>query len=160
MAYTSNELQAGFLIGDCRIYPSKNLIVRGDTESRLEPRVMNVLVCLAARAGEVVPRETLNQEVWTNIIVTDQAVTNCISELRQHLGDDRTTHRVIETVPKRGYSLVAPVSLVPAALPPGDDTRPATAPPARNIRPHRRNSLHALVRLSIWRHVRRLATSL
>ena len=50
-------------------------------------RVMDVLLCLAERAGEVVSRETLNQQVWGNIVVTDQAVTNCISELRHHLGE-------------------------------------------------------------------------
>ncbi len=72
---------------------------------------MDVLVCLAEHAGEVVSRETLNEQVWGNVIVTDQAVTNCISELRHHLGDDRSAHRVIETIPKRGYRLTAPVQL-------------------------------------------------
>ncbi len=78
---------------------------------------MDVLVCLAERAGEVVSRETLNQQVWGAIVVTDQAVTNCISELRHHLGDDRAAHRVIETIPKRGYRLAAPVHLAHAEAP-------------------------------------------
>ena len=108
---TRQELQAGFRIGECLIEPRQNRIVRGDIEVRLEPRVMDVLVCLAERAGEVVSRETLNEQVWGNVIVTDQAVTNCISELRHHLGDDRSAHRVIETIPKRGYRLAAPVQL-------------------------------------------------
>ena len=111
MALTRQELQAGFRIGECLIEPRQNRIVRRDIEVRLEPRVMDVLVCLAERAGEVVSRETLNGEVWGNIVVTDQAVTNCISELRHHLGDDRNTHRIIETIPKRGYRLTAPVQL-------------------------------------------------
>jgi DNA-binding winged helix-turn-helix (wHTH) protein/tetratricopeptide (TPR) repeat protein len=111
MAPTAQELQAGFLIGDRRIEPRKNLIVRGAAEVHVEPRVMDVLVCLAEHAGEVVSRETLNQRVWANLVVTDQAVTNCISELRQLLGDDRATNRVIETIPKRGYRLAAPVRL-------------------------------------------------
>jgi DNA-binding winged helix-turn-helix (wHTH) protein/tetratricopeptide (TPR) repeat protein len=109
MALTPQELQAGFRIGECLIEPRQNRIVRGDTEVRLEPRVMDVLMCLAERAGEVVSRETLNDRVWGNVVVTDQAVTNCISELRHHLGDDRSAHRVIETIPKRGYRLIAPV---------------------------------------------------
>jgi DNA-binding winged helix-turn-helix (wHTH) protein/tetratricopeptide (TPR) repeat protein len=108
------ELQAGFRIGDCLIEPRQNRISRGDTEVRLEPRVMDVLVCLAARAGEVVSRDALNQQVWGNIVVTDQALTNCVSELRHHLGDDRSANRVIETIPKRGYRLVAPVQTVQA----------------------------------------------
>lgn len=114
MAFTLQELHAGFRIGECLIEPRQNRIKRHDTEVRLEPRVMDVLVCLATRAGEVVSRETLNQQVWGNVVVTDQAVTNCISELRHHLGDDRSANRVIETIPKRGYRLTAQVQLADA----------------------------------------------
>jgi DNA-binding winged helix-turn-helix (wHTH) protein/tetratricopeptide (TPR) repeat protein len=111
MSLTPPELQSGFLVGDYLVEPRQNRIVHGGSEVRLEPRVMDVLVCLAARAGEVVSRDTLNATVWRDVVVTDQAVTNCISELRDHLGDDRSTNRVIETIPKRGYRLVAPVKL-------------------------------------------------
>ncbi len=115
MALTKQELEAGFRIGDRLIEPRQNRIVRGDMEVRVERRVMDVLVCLAQRAGEVVSRDTLNHEVWGAVVVTDQAVTNCISELRQHLGDDRAANRVIETIPKRGYRLTAAVRLGTAA---------------------------------------------
>ncbi len=111
MAFSLQDLQAGFRIGEYLIEPRQNRIMRGDTEVRLEPRVMDVLVCLAARGGEVVSRETLNEQVWRDVVVTDQAVTNCISELRHHLGDDRSANRVIETIPKRGYRLSAAVQL-------------------------------------------------
>jgi DNA-binding winged helix-turn-helix (wHTH) protein/TolB-like protein len=108
-AFTPQQLQAGFRIGDCVIEPRENRIKRREAEVHLEPRVMDVLVCLAGHAGKVVSRDTLNQQVWSHVVVTDQAVTNCISELRQHLGDDRSTNRVIETIPKRGYRLTAQV---------------------------------------------------
>lgn len=111
MRFKRDDLQAGFRIGEYLIEPRQNRIVRGDAEVHLEPRVMDVLVCLAESAGEVVSRETLNQRVWGNVVVTDQAVTNCISGLRHHLGDDRSTNRVIETIPKRGYRLSASVRL-------------------------------------------------
>ena len=129
MAFTVPELQAGFHVGECLIEPRQNRILRRDLDVRVEPRVMDVLVSLAARAGEVVSRETLNQEVWRDVVVTDQAVTNCISELRHHLGDDRSTNRIIETIPKRGYRLTAPVRLraeAPAAA--ASSTAPALAP--------------------------------
>jgi DNA-binding winged helix-turn-helix (wHTH) protein/TolB-like protein len=122
MPFTPQDLQAGFRIGDSLIEPRQNRIVRGGNEVRVEPRVMDVLVCLAARAGEVVSRDTLNEQVWRDVVVTDQAVTNCISELRHHLGDDRSANRIIETIPKRGYRLTAPVT--PAA------TEPAAAKPS------------------------------
>jgi DNA-binding winged helix-turn-helix (wHTH) protein/tetratricopeptide (TPR) repeat protein len=121
MAFTPQELQNGFRIGEYLVEPRQNRLVRGDTEVRLESRVMDVLVCLAERAGEVVSRETLNAQVWGNVVVTDQAVTNCISELRRHLGDG-PTNRVIETIPKRGYRLTATVQ------PAGVETTPKLAP--------------------------------
>jgi len=127
MAFTVQQLQAGFRIGEALIEPRQNRIVRAGNEVRLEPRVMDVLVCLAQHAGEVVSRETLNGQVWGNLVVTDQALTNCISELRHHLADDRTANRVIETIPKRGYRLTVPVQLAQAESP--------TEPPAQAIKP-------------------------
>src|SRR5688572_6871140 len=117
MAVRPRELQNGFRTGEYLVEPRQNRLVRGDTEAHLESRVMDVLVCLAERAGEVVSRETLNAQVWGNVVVTDQAVINCISELRRHLGDG-PTNRVIETIPKRGYRLAAPVQLVRVETPP------------------------------------------
>ena len=63
MAFTSQELQAGFLVGDCLIEPLKNRIVRCGTEARVEPRVMDVLVCLAEHAGDVVRARAALQTV-------------------------------------------------------------------------------------------------
>lgn len=136
MAHTPQDLQAGFWIGECHIEPRQNRIVRGATEARLERRVMDVLVCLAEHAGDVVSRDTLSQKVWGNVVVTDQALTNCISELRQHLGDDRGAHRVIETIPKRGYRLAVPVELkrgdpAPAFPAPSNTIAHATTPASR-----------------------------
>ena len=131
MAFTTQELQAGFLIGECRIEPRKSRILRGDSEAHLEPRVMDVLVCLAERAGDVVSRDTLNQQVWANVVVTDQAVTNCISELRHHLGDDNAARRIIETIPKRGYRLAVPVRLAEPVPPVEASPQAVQAPPAR-----------------------------
>jgi DNA-binding winged helix-turn-helix (wHTH) protein/TolB-like protein len=117
MTFARQELLSGFRIGDCLIEPRQNRIVRGDVEVHLEPKVADVLVCLAEHAGQVVSRDTLNMQVWGNVVVTDQAVTNCISQLRHHLGDDRATRRIIETIPKRGYCLTAPVQLARLELP-------------------------------------------
>ena len=135
MAFTAQELQAGFRIGDCLIEPRQNRIVRGDSEVHVEPRVMDVLVCLAQHAGEVVSRDTLSAQVWGNVVVTDQAVTNCISELRQYLGDDRSANRVIETIPKRGYRLAAPVQV--------------SQPPAASAAPPRPNRLILAAALTV-----------
>jgi DNA-binding winged helix-turn-helix (wHTH) protein/tetratricopeptide (TPR) repeat protein len=109
MTLTSEQLLQGFFIGDRHVQPALNLISGPGGNARLEPKVMEVLVCLAAHAGDVVSRASLYEAVWGETIVTDQALTNCISELRHHLGDHRADPRYIETVPKRGYRLVAPL---------------------------------------------------
>jgi DNA-binding winged helix-turn-helix (wHTH) protein/TolB-like protein len=97
------------MVGDRLVQPALNRVHGPQGEARLEPKVMAVLVCLAEHAGEVVSRNALYERVWGRTLVSDQALTNCISELRQHLGDDRSEPRYIETVPKRGYRLVAPL---------------------------------------------------
>ena len=72
----------------------------------LDPKVMDVLVCLLRADGAVVSRETLMTEVWGGVIVTDFALSRCIYQLRKKLmraaSSDETP---IETLTKRGYRL-------------------------------------------------------
>lgn len=102
-------MESSFLVGDWLVEPHRNQIVRGGERVRLDPRVMQVLVCLAEGAGVVVPQERLLERVWTGAFVTDGVLTNAIWELRKALGDDSAHPRFIQTVPKKGYRLVAEV---------------------------------------------------
>lgn len=104
-----SALQRGFRLLDREIFPEENRIAGGGKDIHVVPTTMAVLVCLAEHAGEVLSREFLDEQVWCNRVVTDQALTNCVSELRRALGDTREEPRFIETVPKRGYRLIAPV---------------------------------------------------
>ena len=101
-----------FLLGDWRVEPQRNQIAHGEERVRLDPRVMGVLVCLAERAGEMVSHEQILEKVWEGVFVTDGALTNAIWELRKALGDDPANPRFIQTLPKKGYRLVAAVSPV------------------------------------------------
>jgi TolB-like protein/DNA-binding winged helix-turn-helix (wHTH) protein/Tfp pilus assembly protein PilF len=71
---------------------------------------MQVLVLLAAHAGQVVAKERLMQTVWPNVFVTDDVLTRAISELRRLFLDDPKESRYIQTIPKGGYRLIARVS--------------------------------------------------
>jgi DNA-binding winged helix-turn-helix (wHTH) protein len=71
---------------------------------------MEVLVYLADHAGEVVSKESLLQALWGDTFVNENALTRCISELRKAFNDDAEEPRVIQTIAKRGYRLIAPVS--------------------------------------------------
>ena len=71
---------------------------------------MQVLVLLAAHAGQVVAKERLMQTVWPDTFVTDDVLTRAISELRRVFGDDAKESRFIQTIPKSGYRLIARLS--------------------------------------------------
>ncbi len=116
-----SDHQSGFNLGDWRVSPREGRITRGEELVRLEPKVMEVLVYLASRAGEVVTREELERDVWHGALVGYDAVTGTVIKLRKALQDDARKPRLIATIPKRGYQLVAPIS-VP------DDGRVAGAP--------------------------------
>jgi len=104
----------GFRIANWLIEPRLNTVARNGATTRLEPKVMEVLVCLARRAGEPVSKEELLQAVWPDTFVTDDGLKRSISELRRVFEDDVREPRVIQTIPKRGYRLMVPVEPVNA----------------------------------------------
>jgi DNA-binding winged helix-turn-helix (wHTH) protein/predicted ATPase len=88
---------------------------RGRRAIRLTPRSAAVLSALVARPGELVTKEDLFETVWAAVAVSDAALTSCIQEIRDALGDDARRPRYIETVHRRGYRFVAPVPEAPPA---------------------------------------------
>ncbi len=73
---------------------------------------MQVLLYLAERPNEVAVKEKIIESVWEGAFVTDEVLTNAIFELRKALGDDAKEPRFIQTVPRKGYRLLAPVETV------------------------------------------------
>lgn len=101
------ELGGGFRIGDCEVRPEDGTVVSPTGLRRLGPRPMAVLVALASRPGRVFSRDELMAEVWAGLVVTDETLSRCISDLRQALDDDPRSPRYIETLARRGYRLIA-----------------------------------------------------
>ncbi len=99
-----------FRLGEWLVQPQLNLLVLGEQAVRVEPKVMDVLVYMAGHAGEVLPKERIIGTVWADAFVGDEALTYSISELRKALSDDARSPRFIQTIPRRGYRLIAPVS--------------------------------------------------
>ena len=132
-----SHMQGDFRIGDRTIVPTLNQILHSGTAVHVEPKVMRVLLHVAARRGEVARREELMQEVWPDTFVTDDVLKRCISDLRKVLGDDRRKPRFIETIPKVGYRLIPPVEPAEPQEPPEEAERdalpvvPATTTPRR-----------------------------
>jgi DNA-binding winged helix-turn-helix (wHTH) protein len=133
MAHSEREPAAvgGSLeLGEWLVQPDQNRISRPGASVQLEPRLMDVLVFFAERAGEVVSRDQLIEGVWKVEFITEWAITRAIAKLRRALGDLAGQPRYIETISKRGYRLLAPVKM---AAPPAPPERPAVTdarPPA------------------------------
>ncbi|MCC5063602.1 winged helix-turn-helix domain-containing protein [Xanthomonas campestris] len=98
-----------FRLGPLLVEPERLTLI-GDGESiTLEPRMMEVLVALAERAGEVISAEQLLIDVWHGSFYGDNPVHKTIAQLRRKLGDDSRQPRFIETIRKRGYRLLPKV---------------------------------------------------
>jgi Tol biopolymer transport system component/DNA-binding winged helix-turn-helix (wHTH) protein len=107
----------GFQVGASHhVEPSLNTVTGPEGATRLEPKAMHVLVCLAEHAGRVVSKEELIRTVWADTFVGDDVLTRCVSDLRRAFGEDAKEPRVIQTIPKSGYRLVADVVLDSASL--------------------------------------------
>ncbi len=116
-----SDLDAGFRLEEWEVHPDQNRLAGPAGEIHLTPRGMDILVLLAERAGQVVHRDEFSERIWQPAVVTDDALTRHISSLRQSLGDDTGQPRFIETIPKRGYRLVARVAPLESASVPTQD---------------------------------------
>jgi len=92
------------------IQPSLDRISDPVQDIQIPPKYMHVLVYLAEHAGRLVRREDLLDTIWKNTIVVEESLTRAISELRKLLGDDPKKPEIIETIPKKGYRLIAAVT--------------------------------------------------
>ena len=153
----NNEFgNSGFQVSEWEVDPSTNRVSCGQDEVRLEPKVMAVLVYLASCPGRTVSRQELEANVWNGTVVSYDAVTGAIQKLRKVFHDNPSHPRFIETLSKKGYRLIAPVSTLTALTHTGEDQLADT-----KTRPvHRRHSfvliaisaviIVAVISLLVW----------
>ncbi len=106
---------AAFVVAEWHVDPETLRITKQDETEKLEPKVMAVLEYLASRQNHVVSRQELEEAVWTGTVVGYDAISNAIIKLRKAFGDDAHNAKVIETIPKVGYRLIAPVTSIEEA---------------------------------------------
>ena len=126
-----------FQIGEWVISPKLNSFQKNGQTVHLEPKVMQVLLCLA-QARDVVSKEKLMRTVWADTFVTDDVLTRSISELRKIFADSPKDPRYIQTIPKGGYRLlVQPQTMRSPAAPSPWKAAPELAleNPKRNLLP-------------------------
>jgi DNA-binding winged helix-turn-helix (wHTH) protein/tetratricopeptide (TPR) repeat protein len=127
-----------YAIGERVFEPGQGVVRAPDgTETVLRPKTAQVLLHLAKRGGELVPRHDLIEAVWPGVYVTENGLTQCVADARRALGPDEA---LLRTLPRRGYLLdIAPakskdgladarptggvpvLAMVPLRLPPGGD---------------------------------------
>lgn len=103
-----------YAFGEFRLDPAERALFRGNELVSLTPKALETLLALVRRAGHVVNKEELMQEVWPDTFVEEGNLNVNISALRKVLAEAGNGQVFIETIPRRGYRFVASVSLLPA----------------------------------------------
>src|SRR4029077_3519344 len=88
---------------------------------RLSGQPLQILAILVERSGEVVTREELHSKLWSadTFVDFDHGLNNAVARIREVLDDSAEAPRYVETIPRRGYRFIAPLTdLLPATLPP------------------------------------------
>jgi DNA-binding winged helix-turn-helix (wHTH) protein/TolB-like protein len=127
---TGLERKHGFRLGSWEVHPDSGEITSADQKVRVEPKVMDVLVVLAEAQGRVVLRDELLRVWGKRWEVADESLTRCIAELRSALGDNAQAPVYIQTIPRRGYRLLVPVTPLAAPEPKPVALPTPTPPPA------------------------------
>jgi len=100
-------LSSPFYLNDRLIDPRTNQLYLHDESVSLQPKLMEVLLYLCQRTGEIVSGEALVSACWPNQYISDNPVHKCIAQLRKALGDSSRNSLFIKTVPRKGYTIVA-----------------------------------------------------
>ena len=102
--------ETSFKLGEWLVEPNLNTISRGNETTRLELKVMELLVFLAHRGSRLITRRETIDGVWGTEFICDNTLTHAISELRSALGDNAREPRFIQTIHRRGYRMLVPVT--------------------------------------------------
>jgi DNA-binding winged helix-turn-helix (wHTH) protein len=124
---------AGYQFGPFFVDRAAYRVTRHGEVVPLTPKLLDLLLHLLDHAGELVTKEDLLDALWPDANVTDNALTQAVSELRQALGDEAAAPEYIKTVARRGYRFVAPVSAVTAGSSPATSATPAASVDERTI---------------------------
>jgi DNA-binding winged helix-turn-helix (wHTH) protein len=131
---TSFFLTDRFYLDEWLVEPELGRLTKGDEVRQLEPKIMQVLVCLAENNGNVVRKEEFLADIWEGINVTQHVLTRTISEIRRVVGDDPQNPSFIQTIPKIGYRMIAKISEPTYQGPPSHTRENALAMPSMQPR--------------------------
>ena len=100
---------ASYQFGPYRLDAAAYRLVHHADPIPLSPKALDLLFLFASRPGALLTKDAILAELWPDVAVTDNALTQVVSEVRQALGDSPATPVYLETVPRRGYRFVATI---------------------------------------------------
>jgi DNA-binding winged helix-turn-helix (wHTH) protein/tetratricopeptide (TPR) repeat protein len=103
-----------YRFGPFTLDTSSYRLLRQGTIVQVSPKIVDLLLYLVARPSVLVSKEELFRALWPDVAVTDNALTQAVSELRQALGDDSSNPKYVQTVARRGYRFIAQVVAEPS----------------------------------------------
>jgi TolB-like protein/DNA-binding winged helix-turn-helix (wHTH) protein len=128
------QLEQGFRLGDCEVYPADGTLITPTGPQRLGPRPMELLLFLASEPYRVFSRDEIMAGVWGRRVVSDETLSRSISDLRRAFAENPAAPRYIETLSRRGYRLrVRPEPVVVAAHTTSPDSGPAPNRSSRTV---------------------------
>ena len=95
----------------CSLDTDRHIFLRDGKVMRLEPQVFDLLHLLVRSAGDLVTHDALLADVWRGLIVSDATISARINAARKAVGDSGKAQKIIETVARRGFRLIAPVEV-------------------------------------------------
>jgi DNA-binding winged helix-turn-helix (wHTH) protein/Tol biopolymer transport system component len=101
--------------GPVTLIRDERIVLKNGQPVPFTPKAFDLLSVLASNPGRLLTKEQLMQAVWPDTVVEESNLTYHIFAIRKSLGEDGNGDRYIETVPKRGYRFVAPVTDTAAA---------------------------------------------
>lgn len=107
MSYQSKQL---YEFGQFQLDPTEHVLLRDGKIVPLTPKAFETLLVLVLRRGHVVDKDELMKEVWPDTFVEEVNLAKNISALRKMFGEADPAQQYIETIPRRGYRFVAPVT--------------------------------------------------
>ena len=113
-----------FEFDDVRVEPEAFRVLKAGRPVPLEPKAFDLLAFLIENRGRLVEKHELLAAVWKETVVSENAMTRVVAQLRKALGDPASEPRYIETVPTRGYRFIADVKVKDEA----EGAAPQTAP--------------------------------
>ena len=123
-----NSVRQTFEFGPFRLTPDESQLLRNGEAVPLTPKSFDLLVELVRNSGHLLEKGELLNRVWPDSFVEEANLSVKMSELRRALGTDPEGRQYIETVPRRGYRFIAPVTEMREGEPVADGS-PAEPPP-------------------------------